>query len=488
MKPITKALSCLALSLALALPVLAAEIPSEVTLFKNVNIFDGENEKLLEGYDVLVVRNLIKQVAKDIPTEGTYELDVKTGGLKKKTVQAGCTHIYTVMEYTGEEKVIKKQVKVNVIDGGGRTLTPGFIDAHTHIVVNHTFEELIYDMTQVEVGALATVNAKAMLERGFTTIRDVGGPSQGLKNIIDQGLITGPRILPSGSFISQSSGHGDFDPRMTYFSPHFTGQINKADIFGWVKIADGVPEVMKAVRENFRAGATQIKIMGSGSISGAHDPLDVTEYTFEELQAIVKEAEHWGTYATIHAYTDEGVQNAVKAGVRSVEHALFASDETMKLMKKKDVYFSTQFFAFSVTPEVGGFSGEAADKYNEAKAGAEAGFKRAKKYGLKMAWGTDTFGSLGIQDFQKNEWVARAKYYSPYEILVQATSSNAELLARAGKRHPYQEGPLGVIKPGAYADIIIVDGNPLKDIALLGDPEKNLKLIMKDGRIYKNAL
>jgi len=376
---------CLGAALMLALPAMAADVPWEVTLIKNVNIFDGENEKLLEGYDVLVVRKLIKKVAKDIPTEGTYELDVKTGGLREKTVQAACTHVYTVTVYEGPEKVEKKQVKVNVIDGGGRTLTPGFIDAHTHIMVNEPFEPLIYDRTQVYVGALATVSARDMLHWGFTTIRDLGGPSQGLKEVIDQGLIEGPRILPSGAFISQSSGHGDFDPRMTYLSPYFTGQIDKAALFGWTLIADGVPEVMKATRENLRSGATQIKIMGSGSVTGAHDPLDVTEYTFEELQAIVKEAEKWGTYATIHAYSDEGVRNAVNAGVRAVEHALFASDETMKLMKEKDVFFSTQFFAFSATAEMAGFSGETAVKYEEAKAGAEAGYKRAKKYGLKMA-------------------------------------------------------------------------------------------------------
>jgi len=143
------------------------------------------------------------------------------------------------------------------------------------------------------------------------------------------------------------------------------------------------------------------------------------------------------------------VRKAVNAGVRSVEHALFASDETMKLMKEKDVFFSAQFFAFAATAEMAGFSGETAVKYGEAKAGAESGFRRAKQYGLKVAWGTDAFGSLAIQKYQKDEWVARSKYYSPYAILVQATSLNAELLARAGKRHPYQEGPLGVIKPGA---------------------------------------
>ncbi len=239
----------------------AAEQAKPRTLFTNVHVFDGVNEKRIENANVRVEGSLIKEVS------------------RKPIDAAGAT----------------------VIDGGGRTLTPGFIDPHTHIMVNESFEPLIYDRTQVDVGALATVNATVMLHRGFTTIRDVGGPSQGLKDVIDRGLIEGPRILSSGSFISQSSGHGDFDSRMTYLSPHFTGQVDKAEIFGWTKVADGVPEVTKAVRENFRSGATQIKIMGSGSVTGAHDPLDVTEYTLEELHAIVKEAAKWGTYATSHA-------------------------------------------------------------------------------------------------------------------------------------------------------------------------------------------
>jgi len=438
---------------------------------------------------VLVVRNLIKQVAKNIPTEGTYELDVKTGGLKKKTVQAGCTHVYTVTVYEGEEKVEKKQVKVNVIDGGGRTLIPGLTDAHAHITVNDNFESLIYDHPQIYVGAMAAAAAKAMLLRGFTTIRDAGGPSIGIRMAIDEGAIEGPRILPSGAFISQTSGHGDFDSRLSYQSPYFTGAVNLAAIHGWTIIADGVPEVQKAAREILRSGATQIKIMASGSITGVHDPLDVTEYTLEEMRAIVKEAEKWGTYAMVHAYSDEAARNAVEAGVKCVGHGLFASEETMKLMKEKGVWFDTQFLAFSVTPEVAGFAGTpSGPKYLEAQKGAKNGFERAKKMGIKMAFGMDTFGSLEIQALQSKEFIARSKYFTPYEILKQATSDNAELFMLSGKRHPYQEGLLGVIKAGAYADLLLVDGNPLKDISLLADPEKNLKVIMKDGKIYKNTL
>jgi len=306
---------------------------------------------------------------------------------------------------------------------------------------------------------------------------------------IDQGAIEGPRILPSGAFISQTSGHGDFDPRLNYQSPYFTGATDLAAVNGWTIIADGVPEVQKATREILRSGATQIKIMASGSVTGAHDPLDVTEYTLEELKAIVKEAEKWGTYAMVHAYSDEAVRNAIEAGVKCVGHGLFASEETMKLMKEKGVWYDTQFLGFSVSPEVAGFAGTPAEpKFLEAEKGAKDGFERAKKMGIKMAFGMDTFGSLEVQTLQSKEFLYRAKYYTPYEILKQATSDNAELFMLSGKRHPYQEGPLGVVKPGAYADILIVEGNPLQDISLLADPEKNLKVIMKDGKIYKNEL
>ena len=488
MKKLTVLLGCMVLSLGLALPAMAVDIPSEVTLIKNVNIFDGKNQKLLEGYDVLVVRNLIKKVAPDIPTEGTYELDVKTGGITKKHVSLGCTSVITLLVHEGDGRTETKQVKVNVIDGGGRTLIPGLTDAHVHIMWTDDIETLIYDQPDVYTGAMAAANAKEMLHRGFTTVRDAGGPSLGLKKAIDDGVVEGPRILPSGMFVSQSSGHGDFDPRLKYLSPHFTGQIDQAYLSGWTVIADGVQEVQKATRENLRSGATQIKVMGSGSITGAHDPLDVTEYTFEELQAIVKEAAHWGTYALIHAYTDEGIQNAIKAGFRSIEHGLFASEETMKMMKQNDVIFSTQFLSYSVTPEVAGITGETAKKFLLAKAGAEAGYERAKKIGLKMAWGTDMLGPIKVSPLQLQEFIARDKYFTPYEQLTQMTVTNIELFNRSGKRMPYQDGPLGVIEEGAYADLLIVDGNPLEDISLLADPEKNLKLIMKDGKIHKNAL
>ncbi len=417
-------------------------------LFTNLKVFDGKSDNLRD-VDVLVVGNKITKVAKNI----------------------------------------KADKNTTIIDGKGKVLIPGLIDAHTHLMVVDDFESAIYRDDQVYIAAVATVAAKRMLLRGFTTVRDAGGPVWGLKKAIDEGLIAGPRIFPSNAFISQTAGHGDFNSAMSYLSPYFTGVLDKAQLYNWVKIADGVPEVQKAAREVLRSGASQLKVMASGSITGAHDPIDATEYTYEELKAIVTEAEHWGTYVMVHAYSDGAVRNAIKAGVKSIEHGLLVKPDTLKLMKEKGIWLSTQCISYSKSAKALGIAGTPMEeKFNEAKKGAEQTYKLAKKYGLKLAWGTDTFGSLELQATQSEEFVARAKYFSSLEIVKQATSQNAELLALSGKRSPYKDGKLGVIEEGAYADILIVDGNPLKDVTILAKPQKNIKFIMKDGKIYKNTL
>ena len=418
------------------------------TLFTNVDVFDGVHEKLIKDANVLIEGNKIKKISRSSI----------------------------------------KQSDAEVIDGSGHTLMPGLIDAHYHITITQGFESLAYDRPQIFVGALAAKSAEDTLNRGFTTVRDAGGPSQGLQMAIDEGYIQGPRILSSGAFISQTAGHGDFDTRRTYLSPYFNGNLDKAEIFGYTKIADGVAEVRKATREVLRSGVAQIKIFGSGSVTGAHDPIDVSQFTFDELKAIVEEAENWGTYAMVHAYTNKSLQTAIKAGVKSVEHAQFASEETIKLMKKNDVYLSTQVYGFSLDPYKIGMKGETAEKYLEVQKNSDTAIKLAKKYGVKIAFGTDAFGSLPLLAMQPRELLARTKYFTPYEILVQATSSNAELLERSGKRHPYREGALGVIDEGAYADVLLVKGNPLEDISLLTAPNENLSVIMKDGKFVKNTL
>ncbi len=436
------------LILALTLPSFATKIQEKI-LFTNIKIFDGKHQELKVGYKLLVEKNKITKIAKDL----------------------------------------KADANTTLIDGKGSVLMPGLIDAHTHLMVTDTFENVIYRQEQTYVGAVAAKAAYAMLMRGFTTIRDAGGPVSGVKRAIDNGIIIGPRIFPSNAFISQTGGHGDFDPAMSYLSPYFTGIANKATLFGWVMLADGVPEVQKATREVLRSGASQVKVMASGSITGAHDPIDVTEYTYEELKAIVTEAEHWGTYVMIHGYSDNAVRNAIKAGVKSIEHGLLVKPETLKLMKEKDIWLSTQCISYSKEAKELGLEGTPMEKkFNEAKTGAEQTYKLAKEYGLKLAWGTDTFGSLELQATQSDEFTARAKYFSPFEILQQATSLNAQLLSLSGKRSPYQEAPLGVIAEGAYADLLLIKGNPMEDVTLLSKPETNIALIMKDGKIYKNRL
>lgn len=490
MKHLANTLNILVLALALALPVAAQDVPSEVTLIKNVNIFDGVNERLLEGYDVLVVRNLIKQVARDIPTSGTYQLDVKTGGLQKKSGSFGGTNTFTVMVHTGEEKVEKRPVKVNVIDGGGRTLTPGFFDMHVHVMINDNIPTAIYQNQWEYTSARGVYQAEQMLMRGFTTVRDAGGPVNGIKRAVDEGIIPGPRIYPSGPFLCQTSGHFDFDESATRLSPGFTGIPDKAALFGWSFTADGVEEVRKAAREILRTGATQIKAAPGAGLASPHDPLHVWEHSPEEMQVMVYEAKKWDTYVMGHSFSDEGSRIAIEAGFRSIEHGYGLTDETLQLMQKKDVFLSTQFRLYAKPASDFPYAPDSpqVQKYLKAQKDFDGLYRSAKKIGVKMPFSTDLFGSFATQAEQPLEFTARAKYFSPYEVLVQATSLAAELIDHSGKLNPYQDGPLGVIREGAYADLLLVDGNPLEDISLLADPAKHLVLIMKNGTIYKNTI
>jgi imidazolonepropionase-like amidohydrolase len=418
-------------------------------LFTNINIFDGRSDQLTMGQNVLVEGNLIVQIGE---------------GLK---ADAGAT----------------------VIDGGGRMLMPGLMDAHVHLMLNDAPAKAIYEESWAYVGAQAVAGARAMLLRGFTTVRDVGGPVGGLKKAIDEGLVAGPRVFPSEGFISQTSGHGDLETSVFKLSPYFTGIPDKAELLGWGFVADGVPEVQKATREILRKGATQIKIMAGGGVSSYYDPLDTTQYTLEEMRAIVTEAENWSTYVAAHAYTDLAVKQCIEAGIKSIEHGPFLQEDTLKLMAKKGVWLSPQVFLFGMTPEQLNIVGTPSEpKMRQVNEGSANLMKWAKKFGVKIAWGTDLFGPPAKQALQSQEFIARANFFTPYEILKQVTSSNAELFKLSGKRHPYQEGELGVIQEGAYADLLVIDGNPLNDITILADPEKNLRIIMKDGKIYKNTL
>jgi imidazolonepropionase-like amidohydrolase len=419
------------------------------TLIRNVNIFDGKNEKLKMRHDVLVEGNIIKKIGR---------------GLKAGT-------------------------SATIINGGGRTLMPGLLDAHVHLMLNDAPAKSIYEETWGYVGAQSVAAAKAMLLRGFTTVRDVGGPVAGLKQAIDEGVVEGPRIFPSGPYITQTSGHADLETSKFKLSPYFSGVPDKMEIMGWGFVADGVPEVQKAAREALRTGSTQLKLMAGGGVSSYFDPLDTTQYTLEEMKAIVTEARNWDTYVAAHAYTDVAVKQCIEAGIKSIEHGPFLQEDTLKLMAEKGVWLSPQAYLFGLTPEQLNIMGTPSEpKMRQVNKGSANLIKWAKKYGVRIAWGTDLFGPPAKQAQQPQEFIARAKFFSPYEILKQATSDNAELFKLSGLRHPYQKGALGVIEEGAYADLLLVGGDPLDDIKLMAEPEKNFHIIMKDGVIYKNTL
>ena len=314
--------------------------------------------------------------------------------------------------------------------------------------------------------------------------RDAGGNSFAIKKLIDSGEYPGQRILPSGAFMSQTSGHADFrinndlpanpgDP-LTYWEKHMVAMV-----------ADGVPEVHKRTREILRYGATQIKICTGGGVTSLYDPLDVFEYSMDEIKAVVEDAENWNTYVMSHVMNDEGVRKSVEAGIKSIEHGYFASEETLKLMKEKGVWLSTQPFLID---DLSLPDPRQQEKFKQVVDAVDVLYTKASNIGVRIAFGTDMFFDAEGTEKQGAILARLGKWFSPYEALKIATSENAALLEMSGPRHSYQEGPLGVVKEGAYADLILVDGNPLEDLNLVAEPHKNFVVIMKDGKIYKDTL
>lgn len=490
MKTLMAVLSTLAMVVMLALPAMAVDIPSQVTLFKNVNIFDGQNEKLLMGHDLLVVQNKIEKIAKNLKIADKYEINLKTGGYKE--VDAG-GHVHDMQGYGDKvvvvyepEKMVKKEVKVKVIDGQGRTLMPGLIDAHWHTMFSFWPVSKVINSDLGYLSIAAATQARQTLLRGFTTVRDAGGNCFGVKKATDTGLVEGPRIYPSGPYIGQTSGHGDFrGPNAVPANP--ATPLDYMQRVGHTLLADGVPQVLQRSREILRMGASQIKAMAGGGVSSLYDPLDVTEYTFEEAKAVCDVAKTWNTYVMIHVNTDAAIQQWVKAGAKSVEHGFFIQEETAKLMAEKGVWWSMQ--PMSVGDE-DAFKFEnpiSTAKYGQCVAGLEHAVKYAKKYKVKIAFGTDMLFDPALAAKQGKFLAKMKKWFTPYEALKMATHDNAQLLKLCGPRDPYP-GELGVVKEGALADLILVDGNPLKNLDLVADPGKNFLVIMKDGKVYKNAL
>jgi imidazolonepropionase-like amidohydrolase len=419
-----------------------------VTLFQNVRVFDGKSGTLSAPSNVLVRGNVIARVS---------------------TAPIATDRSATTV----------------VIDGGGRTLMPGMIDMHWHtMLVRPTVASLLTDDIG-HLNLLAGAEATATLMRGFTTVRDMGGPAFGLKQAIDEGTIAGPRIYPSGAIITITSGHGDF--RQPFELPRTVGApLSRGEQLGAAMIADSPDEVRVRAREQLMQGASQIKLTAGGGVASPHSPLDASTFTEAELHAAVEAAENWGTYVTVHAYTPVSIRRAIAAGVKCIEHGHLMDEATARLMAEKGIWLSTQAFPDELADAFPPGSLERA-KAMEVFAGTDRTFKLAKKYKLKTAWGTDVLFSAKLAKIQGALLTKLVQWYTPGETLVMATGTNAQLLQLSGKRNPYP-GKLGVVEEGALADLLLVDGDPIANIKLIEDPEKNLLVIMKDGGIYKNAL
>ena len=319
--------------------------------------------------------------------------------------------------------------------------------------------------------------------RGFTTVRDLGSPVFSFKQAIDSGVIPGPRIFPSGAMITTSGGHGDL--RMPSEIPRDPGRLSVSELVGAAAIADSIGDLKQRVREQLLQGASQIKIVGGGGVSSPRSPLDMSTFSEEELRAAIDVARDWNTYVTVHAYAPDTVQRAIAAEARCIEHTDLMDEETARLMADKEVWLSTQ--PFLSTEDVAQQTGPSAERMLQVFAGTPRIYELVRKHGIKTAWGSDVLFSPEITQRQGIMLTHLSRWYTNAETLRVATSVNAELLALSNLRTPYP-GKLGVIEEGALADILVINGNPLEDIRLIEDPEKNLAVVMKDGRVHKNTL
>jgi len=414
-------------------------------VFANFLLFDGKSNGLRGGLRLLVEGNRIKLIAsgEPAPPEG-----------------------------------------VQTIDCGGRVMMPGLIDAHWHTI----FAALpLTTLVTADIGYIflaASAQAERTLMRGFTTVRDLGGPSFALKQAIDDGLITGPRIYPSGAMITTTGGHGDMRPlsdlpRKSGGPPSYIEQIGAANI------ADSADEVRLRVREQLLRGASQIKLVGGGGVASPRTTLDMFTFGEPEFRAGVEAAADRNTYVAVHAYPAPQIKRAIAAGVQCIEHGHLMDEAAAMLMAEKGLWLSTQ--PFISDEDVPPMLGQSRINLLQVIAGTNTVYALAKEHKIKTAFGTDCLFSSTIAERQGFMLTHLTRWYDNADILKMATSGNAVLLAMSGPRNPYP-GKLGVIEEGALADLLVIDGNPIEQIDLIASPDKNLRIIMKDGKIYKNTL
>ncbi len=423
-----------------AITCLSISAHAENYLIENVRIFNGVDARLLPGH-VLVEDGIISKVSGN-------PIEAPQGTI--------------------------------ILDGDNRVLTPGFIDLHVHL--NAHVPSGQDDAHATVVGAVAADVARHFLDSGFTTIRDAGGTHPHFARAIELGTIYGPRVFPSGAVLSQTAGHGD-SRHADQGHPGLQGG-NPYSVADTHVIVDGVDQHLMAVRENLRFGATQIKIMGGGGVMSDYDPIYSLQPTPAEIRATVQAASDFGTYVLAHAYTSEAARRLVDNGVKCIEHGLLIDDATAKYLKEKNIVISTQLVVFRELRNLPGITQTNLDKLDVVLKGQENLIGLIKKYDITTGFSTDLIG--GMYPLLTREFTERALYWTPAEVLMQATSESAKVIRMAGRLN--RHGNFGEIREGWVADILLINGNPLEDISVLRDPANNLALIMKGGEIVKNQL
>lgn len=361
----------------------------------------------------------------------------------------------------------------SVVDLGGRTLMPGLIDCHVHIAPGAVLNQPKLHGSFVAARGVKWLSE--MLRRGFTTARDAGGADAGYRKAVEAAIAIGPRLFVAGRAISQTGGHGDKRWSSEYGCA--CGESNAS----LSRVADGVPEVRKAVRDELRMGADHIKVMAGGGVSSPSDSISHLQYSDEELLAIVDEAARQNTYCMAHVYTARGIKRSVELGIRTIEHGNFLDDDSAKAMAQRDAFLVPTLVTYRVDGANGkaiGFTEETLVKNTEVLSAGTRSLEIAMKAGVKIAYGTDLAYSPKIH--QPEEFLVRAEVQKPADILRSATLIGAEVLRMVGK--------LGVVAPGAYADLLVVDGDPLTDLKVLQNEGAHMALILKDGKPAKNTL
>lgn len=405
-----------------------------ITVIDNCNVFDGRNEEYR---------------AQQIVVEDGKIVDLR----RRKAAPAGS----------------------RTLDGHGCVAMPGLIDAHVHAIAAEPNLALLDRMPMSYISQFARSSLERMLQRGFTTVRDAAGADYGIKQAIDKGYIKGPRLFFSGKALTQTGGHGDSRSYECGVCGCGASRVVMATV------VDGVSEVRKAAREALRRGSRQIKIMASGGVASQSDPIGNLQFSEEEIRAAVWEATSWGRYVLAHAYTAEAVTRSLEFGVRSIEHANLIDQETADLIASKQAFVVPTLVTYEALQTEGkkhGVSDASMDKLQVVRNAGLRSLEYLQRAKAKIGFGTDLLGPM--QDMQLDEFRIRADVFTPFELLRSATSINASLLQ--------EDGRLGVIAPGASADILLVEGDPLRDVQVIAEMETRSKVIMKGGKIFKNVL